>query len=182
MTDSAASGVLVRLAIQADAETMVDVHIHSWQWAYKGIVADAYLSAFGLPNVRQRRLERRRQELATPPPGRREWVAEWNGRVVGIAITGPSRDTDTRTAIGEVQAIYLEHDAAGHGIGRALFACVVEDMRQQGYAEATLWVLADNARAQHFYEAAGWHTDGETKVEERPGAMLHEVRYRVHLA
>ncbi len=83
MTEFVASRVVVRRATQADAETIVDVHIRSWQWAYRGIVADAYLTAFGLPNVRHRRLEQRRQALEAPPHGQREWgrrVAGAGGR------------------------------------------------------------------------------------------------------
>jgi len=79
-------------------------------------------------------------------------------------------------------AIYLEREAAGHGVGRALFAYIVDDLRQQGYTDATLWVLDGNTRARRFYEAAGWHSDGETKMEERPGARLHEVRYCTRFA
>jgi len=182
VTEFAANNLLVRRATQADAETIVDVHIRSWQWAYRGIIADTYLGSLGLPDVRRRRLEQRRQALEAPPHGQREWVAEWPGRVVGIAGTGPSRDKDATPATGEVLAIYLEREAAGHGVGRALLKHIVDDLRQQGYTEATLWVLDGNTRARRFYEAAGWHPDGETKMDERPGATLHEVRYHTHLA
>ena len=46
------------------------------------------------------------------------------------------------------------------GIGRSLFAHVTNDLIEQGFDEATLWVLDCNARARRFYEAkilrGGW--------------------------
>jgi len=79
---------------------------------------------------------------------------------------------------GEVSLIYLEPQAVGKGIGRALFARAVTDLQQRGYAQAILWVLETNARARQFYEAAGWTADGASKTEEWPGLVLREVRYR----
>lgn len=78
-------------------------------------------------------------------------------------------------------ALYLAPESVGQGIGRALFAHAVEDLRQRGYTEAILWVLRNNQRARTFYEAAGWTPDGVSKTEERPGALLDEVRYHKSL-
>jgi len=104
------------------------------------------------------------------------------GRIVGFAITGASRDPNAPRHTGEVQAIYLDPQVIGKGIGRALFAYAVDDLRARGYTQAALWVLSTNTRARRFYEAAGWSHDGATKMEERPGAVLHEVRYSVKLS
>ncbi|HEU5369692.1 MAG TPA: GNAT family N-acetyltransferase, partial [Ktedonobacterales bacterium] len=88
---------------------------------------------------------------------------------------------DAPPLTGEVRAIYLAQAAAGKGIGRALFAHAVADLRARGYQRATLWVLESNARARRFYEVAGWRPDGARKTEERPGALLREVRYAIAL-
>ncbi len=77
--------------------------------------------------------------------------------------------------------IYLAQEAAGRGIGRALLAHAVNDLRARRFTRATLWVLGTNARARRFYEAAGWRADGATKVETRDGAALREVRYAMDL-
>jgi hypothetical protein len=39
-------------------------------------------------------------------------------------------------------------------------------------------MLDSNNRARRFYEAGGWAADGAAKLDDRPGFMLHEVRYR----
>ena len=66
---------------------------------------------------------------------------------------------------------------AGTGIGRAL---IVEAERRlaEHHAEATLWVLVGNVRAQRFYEAAGWHPDGGAQRDRVWGVAVTEVRYR----
>ena len=51
-------------------------------------------------------------------------------------------------------------------------------LRAEGFEELTLWVLDTNIRARHFFEAAGWHPDGTSKVDASRGFPLAEVRYR----
>jgi ribosomal protein S18 acetylase RimI-like enzyme len=68
----------------------------------------------------------------------------------------------------ELYAIYLDQAVVGRGIGRALLAQALADLRRRGYQSAMLWVLATNARARRFYEAAGWRADGVTRTEHHP--------------
>lgn len=170
-------GVLIRAQRPADAEALADVHLRSWRWAYAGLIADSYIDL--LWSQRAERVERTRRMIAEAGPEERFWLAERGGVVVGLAMTSASRDPDAVPGTGEVGAIYLAPEAAGQGIGRALFTHAVDDLRGRGYRQSTLWVLDTNLRARRFYEAAGWQPDGATKVEERPGVMLHEVRYAV---
>jgi GNAT superfamily N-acetyltransferase len=169
-----AEQITIRLATLADAEALARLHVRSWQWAYRGQLPDEYLDR--MPETMERRIEARRAQLADLPPDYRVWIAEQGGQMVGFAVTEPSRDADASPSTGEVSLIYLEQEAAGKGIGRQLFAHAVEDLRQHGYAQAILWVLETNSRARRFYEAAGWRADGASKTEERPGALLREVR------
>ena len=53
-------------------------------------------------------------------------------------------------------------------------------MRASGFAEARLWVLEGNERAERFYRAAGWVHDGR-KVDEFQGAEVVELRYSKQL-
>ncbi len=169
----------IRQAVVADAPAMAEVHVRSWQWAYRGQIPDEYLDR--MLETLDRRIAARRAELEQLPPEQRWWVIEQAGEVVGIALTWPSQDEDAAPMTGEVGLIYLFQEAAGKGIGRALFAHAVEDLRQRGFRQATLWVLETNMRARRFYEAAGWLPDGARKTDERPNVVLHEVRYRVTL-
>lgn len=167
--------ITIRRATKTDARMIAEVHIHSWRWAYRGLLPDDFLD--GMPATLDRRADAHEHRLSNETPEERTWVAEQEGKIVGFATTGPSRDPDAPARTGEVGAIYLRREAAGKGIGHALFTHAVDDLWRRGYERATLWVLESNTRARTFYEAAGWATDGTSKVEERPGARLHEVRY-----
>lgn len=169
----------IRSATIEDVQAMAELHIRSWQWAYRGLIEDEYLDS--LSSMLEQRVESRRRQLAVLPPETRWWVSEQAGKIVGFAITGLSRDQDVPPGTAEVYAIYLAQEAAGQGIGRALFAHAVADLRQRGFERAILWVLSDNQRARTFYEAAGWTPDGASKTDERPGTALHEVRYHIAL-
>ena len=173
------SAVTIRRATSGDAVALATVHVRSWQWAYQGQVPDAYLEQLG--QTLGERIEARHTQLEHVPPEYRWWVAEYTGRLVGFAITRPSEESDAAPLTAEVLALYLDPEAVGRGIGRTLFAHAVADFRQRGFRQATLWVLESNARARRFYEAAGWTPDGGRKSEERPGFLLHEVRYRILL-
>lgn len=173
-------GATIRRAVPADALPLALVLARAWAWAYRGLIEDAQLAAYV---ERASDLEAWFRERLGGVEGEwRTWVAERAERVVGFAVTGPSRDADADLATAEVWGLYLDPDFVGRGIGRALFAHAVGDLRQRGYGRATLWVLEGNARARRFYEAAGWSPDGKTKIERGRGFALHEVRYRADLA
>lgn len=173
------SALTIRVAAIADAATLATIHLNSWQWANQGLVPDAYLEQLG--QALSERIEARRAQLEHVPPEYRWWVAEHTGQLAGFVITRPSEDDNAAPLTAEVLALYLDPHAVGRGIGRALFSHAVADFRQRGYRRATLWVLESNRRARHFYEAAGWTTDGGRRSEERPGFFSHQVRYRILL-
>jgi ribosomal protein S18 acetylase RimI-like enzyme len=105
------------------------------------------------------------------------FVAVRDGVVVGFVSVGPADDKTLAADVGELYAIYVHPSVWDVGAGRALMSRAVQALRELGYARAVLWVLGSNERARRFYERAGWTADGATKVEERPGVALHEVRY-----
>jgi GNAT superfamily N-acetyltransferase len=170
----------VRRAEASDAPAMASLHVRAWQWAYRGLLADAYLDA--LTDTVDRRARFWRTVLSAPHSSTRVWVAEAAGRIVGFASVGPSRDPDAGPATAELYAIYVEPAAVGTGTGRALLAHAVGGMRLEGYAAATAWVLEGNVRARRFYRLAGWRVDGMTKAETEGGVEFREFRIRLDLA
>jgi L-amino acid N-acyltransferase YncA len=171
----------IRAATEADARAIAEIHVAGWRWAYRGMVADELLDSLSV----ERREEGWKRGLARRAAGEdfpRMWAADQDGRVVGFAAAGPTEDADAAERTGEVYAIYLQPAVVGTGVGRALFAYAVADLRSLGFAQATLWVLEDNTRTRRFYEIAGWRPDGTTKTEDFHGFPLREVRYRIELA
>jgi ribosomal protein S18 acetylase RimI-like enzyme len=167
----------IREAEPNDAKAIAEVHVRSWQAAYRGQLTDEYLDGLSV----EERLEQHRRSLEEPRAEWRTWVADDAGRIDGFAVTGPSEDADAEPSTGEVYAIYLEPDRVGTGLGRDLFEHAVADLRERGFKAVTLWVLESNARARRFYEVAGWHTDGAETSERVDCEMRPTVRYRVEL-
>lgn len=154
---------------------MAQAHARSWRETYAGLLPDRVID--DVIASRPARIERWRTRIADQKQRGGAFVAELDGRVVGFVFWGPGEGPDARPEVAEVNAIYLDPEAIGVGIGRSLFQAACDDIVARGFTAAILWVLDTNERARRFYEAAGWLPDGATKTEARPGGELHEVRY-----
>ena len=167
----------IRPARPEDAEAIAGVHVRAWQAAYAGVLPHEALAALSIED----RADRWRSWLREAP-GLLVWVGEEDdGRVVGFASAGPSRDPEAAPGTAEVYTIYVEPDVVATGRGRELFAHAVDHIRTDGSTSAELWVLSANDRARRFYERAGWRTDGEERVESMYEMELRETRYRIEL-
>ena len=168
--------VTVRRAVPDDAAALGRLHVRAWQWAYDGMLPADYLAGLADQTARREAMWRQIAELRDDQP---LWVAERDGRVIGLCNTAPGRDQPPDTA--ELLSIYIDPDAVGTGVGAALMNEAVADMRARGYKQAILWVLEANDRGRRFYEKGGWRFDGVVKEEEMWGTTVREVRYRLDL-
>jgi ribosomal protein S18 acetylase RimI-like enzyme len=168
--------VLIRHALVEDAPLTATIRVQGWQTAYRGQLPDQLLDSLSIEYDTVRFAD----HVGHLPADRRVWVADAGGEVVGFASTGPSRDEDAAEA-GEVYAIYVRPDLCGNGIGTRLLAHAATDLADRGYRRAILWTLETNARAQRFYERAGWRGDGSRKRDTLDGFELNEVRYAIDL-
>ncbi len=165
--------MIIRVATVEDAQQIAAVHVQSWQGAYRGLLPDDFLDNLSV----ERRITQWQNILADPAnivP-----VYEDDVQVVGFVSYGRCRDEDLdQDKTGEIFAIYLLPDRWGKGFGAALMKEGFARLEKQGYESVSLWVLAGNERAIHFYEQFGFRPDGATKVESRPGGIeLYELRY-----
>lgn len=165
--------VTIRPATTDDAAAIAQVHVRSWQEGYAGIVPDDHLRALDPAQ----RAARWADHLAHGPEDHvRTLVAVSDGRVLGFASYGPGRDEDARRGEREIYSIYLDPGTWGHGVARDLMRAVIAEVGEQ--TPLSLWVLADNARARHFYRRHGFAHDGVERLESFGGVDLLEVRYR----
>jgi L-amino acid N-acyltransferase YncA len=174
VTGPVASSPQIRRAVEADCDAISAIHVHSWSWAYRGLVPDRALDSLSVAE----RASTWRAALA-PGSAHRVWLAEQDEQGLGFAAWGPARDRDAGHGSAELYAIYLELAAAGTGLATALLEAACREMRQQGYERALLWVLSANARARRFYERSGWTGDGSRKVVNLRGTELEAVRYEI---
>jgi GNAT superfamily N-acetyltransferase len=164
--------MLLRAAQPLDAAAVARVHVRSWQAAYRGLLADEYLDALR-PEDRAERYTFGDAAAHQPVT----IVAIVQATICGFATTGPSRDGDQDEG-GEVQALYVDPEHWGTGIGRALIHDARARLAEHGFGQVSLWVLAGNERAERFYRVDGWVPDGSRRQAEIGGASEQELRYR----
>ena len=163
---------LIRKGCEHDAARIAEIHVKTWQVAYRGQVPDAYLDA--LDPVRRAVVWKR----LLSSPGETVLVALRESRIVGFCDVLRSRDSAAPPEVAEIASIYVEPEAWGPGAGAGLMAAAIGQLREQGFSILTLWVLSTNGRARRFYEKAGFAPDGAEQTDQRHGFPLHELRYR----
>jgi GNAT superfamily N-acetyltransferase len=139
----------VRRARAGEHEALSDLAVRSKaHWGYPPELIEAW-----------------RADLAVPADGPEVWVADLPGRdaPAGVLVL----------AGGEVDMLFVDPGAMGHGVGRALWEHALERARALGWSE--LLVEADpNARG--FYEAMGAEVVGERPSAVVPGRALPLLR------
>lgn len=137
---------------------MARVNVRCWQQTYRGLMADAVLDDPGLVSIRERFWsaaltdQRYRENLVA--------VAERDGEVIGIAMSGPALDADAGWAR-QLYVLYVYAAHHGTGAGPALLGAVVDPAES-----VALWVADPNPRAQAFYRKHGFVADGAVQVED----------------
>lgn len=166
---------MIRNALPSDARAIAQVHISSWQQAYRELMPGEYLNSLQA-SLAQRELF---WVGSIEAAGSNVWVAELNEQVVGWISVGASRDEGAANSVGEVRALYVLAEHWRTGVGHALWSAGLQRLREQEYRRLTLWVLARNERAMRFYRRAGWVEEAASqRTLERGGVTLEEVRYR----
>lgn len=159
------SGVTVRRARPSDAPQMARVHVTSWQQTYRGLMPDAVLDDPNLLSARER--------FWTGALTDERWssnraaVAEVDGTIVGIAMSGPPQEPDATEEF-QLHLIYLDAAHHGRGAGSALLNAVLDPDES-----AALWVADPDPRAQAFYRKHRFAPDGRSKTEDG----VREVRW-----
>lgn len=160
-----------RRAVGADARAIAEVHVRSWQGAYRGLMPDDLLE--GLSPAER---ESMWSEVLSGDADA-VFAAERDGRLVGFcAVAQPSRDEDAPDGTAEIGAIYIDPDMWRTGAGSALMKAALGHLRAGQWSEVTLWVLEENQSALHFYARFGFVTDGTRKVYERSGTTGIRLR------
>ncbi|MFD8250941.1 GNAT family N-acetyltransferase [Streptomyces werraensis] len=168
------AGLRIRPMTADDSAGVAAIRVRGWQYAYRGMIPQAYLDAMDVAAE----AEKQRARLAAGDGSVVNLVAEAaDGALAGWAAYGPYREGEVRTRDGELYALYLPPERIGQGVGRALLTEVTGRCAAAGLPRMFLWVLKENARARRFYETAGLTPDGAEEPFEVGGAAVPEVRY-----
>jgi ribosomal protein S18 acetylase RimI-like enzyme len=162
----------VRAATSEDAAGVANVHVRAWKAAYRGLLPDEYLD-----DLRPEHRIAHYTLGSSDPDVPATLVAVVDGVVRGFVTTGPCRDPD-ETDRGEVLALHVDPGSWGLGIGRRLLSEGRAALSARGFAEAVLWVLAGNSRAERFYRSDGWLSEDRRRTHEVWGVVIEESRFR----
>ena len=162
----------LRVATQADAEAIADLHTRSWRSAYRGSFSDAYLD--GPIEAERRAFWRERSEH--PRAGLWTLVAEdRGGAMLGFVCCLEDHDPHWGSLIDN---LHVDPAGKGQGIGRLLMRGAGERLfyalpRRPVY----LFVLQSNQAADAFYRRLGG-VAAETLAKTEPdGTRLPVIRY-----
>jgi GNAT superfamily N-acetyltransferase len=169
----------IRPARFEDIEVLGSITGRAYAAAYPGIVPDPVLAEWieHGPAMWQRW---RSAVEADPDRPSRAWVAERDGRILGYATTSPATDEylPPPDGAGELTNLYLDPDAIGSGVGRALYEHAVEDLRVRGFNPLVVWAFRDNPRAAAFYPRMGLTIDVPDHDWVLGGVPCPIVRFR----
>jgi ribosomal protein S18 acetylase RimI-like enzyme len=165
----------MRVAQIEDARQIAEVHVATWQTAYRGILPDSILEGLSIEAWTDLW-----QERLSQTQGATTLVLVVAEEIVGWIGVGPARDSDCDPVrIQQVYGLYLLAEYWGQGHGKRLYLMGEDRMRQSGATEAMLWVLRDNFRARRFYEGQGYSLDRTRPEQAYQGdPSMIEVRYR----
>ena len=163
---------IFRNAHSDDVRGIAEVHVRSWQAAYRGQVPDSYLEGLSVAKRELAWIEILKDQM------RGVLVAEDEARIVGFSSFGPVRDKEeNRLLTGEIYSIYVLEESWDLGIGRTLMENSLTALERDDFGSVKVWVLETNQRARSFYEKFGFKTDGLRKTEKREDFELREIRY-----
>jgi ribosomal protein S18 acetylase RimI-like enzyme len=95
--------------------------------------------------------------------GRRNWVAELDGRLIGYAQVGPCKlpHPEVSPGHGELYQLYVRGEAQGLGLGKQLLTTALDHIAATRPGPVWLGVWSGNHKAQAVYRKIGFAKVGE---------------------
>lgn len=165
----------IRRAGVADAETLARVHIAAWRETYAGMMPAETLAALDLTEWE----ERWRANLADPDPASAAFLVSDETGPAGFGYCRRQRSEKLLPLgyAGEITSLYLLSRIQRRGVGRRLLGEMARHLRENGCANAAVWVFRDARHARAFYEALGASPTGVAGVWEIYGMVLPDMVY-----
>lgn len=141
--------VIVRPVRADEREAFLGPALRSWMDAYDGHLSAAEIA--DAPAMLERAWEKRWDKFR---------VAVIDGVIVGFYSLGEAGETDDNNYLWH---LYVDPQAQRRGVGRALNAAALADIKSRGASKAWLDVLRPNEKARAFYPALGWRETGASQ-------------------
>ncbi|NEA37338.1 GNAT family N-acetyltransferase [Streptomyces sp. SID13031] len=132
--------VMLRAAVEADADAIASIWYSGWGDGHIGNVPDELVAV------------RTKESFWERVPGR---ISDTT-----IALAGDEVAGFVMVVGDEVEQVYVSVEHRGSGIAGTLIAEAEHQVKANGHDEAWLAVATGNARARRFYERSGWADGG----------------------
>jgi GrpB-like predicted nucleotidyltransferase (UPF0157 family)/GNAT superfamily N-acetyltransferase len=165
----------VRKANDGDVRRIAEIHVRSWQAAYRGILPDSLLDGLSVS-------ERERSWNAILGNGGDRWLTlvaeDSGGGLTGFcSVATPSHDEGASQITAEIGALYVDPDHWREGAGSAILSAALRELGEQAWRDVILWILPLNQPALAFYERFGFTVEHDVeKREERSGQAVIRLR------
>ncbi len=143
---------LVREAGHGDAESIAELHIHSWRETYQDILPADYLRH----TIVKERHAYWRQLLTGSDPGDFVLMIPDETAVLAFICVLRNRESGYDALIDN---LHVHSDCKGQGFGRMLMEIAVNRLIDAGAQSLCLWVFDSNRQAVRFYERLGARAD-----------------------
>ena len=156
-------GYLIRPFVKGEEEYVAQAHRRLYT-AEQGWGDGFCKYAMEIPRAFAARLRTPREEM---------WIAEKDGTPVGCIAVMDAGDN-----VAQLRLFLVEPEHRGTGVGKALFATALDNIRTWGYDRAVLWTADTQKNARIMYGKLGfvmtetasnttWSATGKTVVEEK---------------
>jgi ribosomal protein S18 acetylase RimI-like enzyme len=145
----------IRPATVFDAANIPRLHLRAWRDTYKGL---ATVEAFNIMDEAFRH-KRWQRTLSEPGPHQLAVIAEHEGLVVGIGLSGAPGHA-IFGGRGEIRSLYVDPVYKRRGLGRLLLRHLGTNLADHGYVGAALGVVVGNHPAVAFYQSLGARSVG----------------------
>lgn len=144
---------ILRPARADDAPALAALHVAVWRQTYGALAPPEAVARL------DERLRLRQWAEALVDPTRATWVAEGEGKMLGLASTGTPGEPLFGTR-GEIKHLYVAAGARRSGLGARLLQAGRAALTKASFAGAGLGVVAQNAPARAFYAKMGGREAG----------------------
>ncbi|MBI1199773.1 MAG: GNAT family N-acetyltransferase [Phenylobacterium sp.] len=149
---------VIRRAGPGDAAVLSELGARTFRETFAHLYSPEDLAAFLAEAYDEARTA---ADLADPRQA--AWLVEDSGEPIGYALAGPCAlpHPDVTPQCGELKRIYFVRGRQGGGLGRRLFAEVMDWLQAGGPRDVWIGVWSENHGARRFYARHGFEKAGE---------------------
>ncbi len=159
----------IRPANNSDIKPIAQIHLESWQQAYKNLMPQGYIDSYTIEKLIQLWTNIIERNLADV------LVAQQQTELIGFICFGQTKKLKT-TQTYEISSIYLKPEYWGMGIGKALYHECEKIVNEYNAEQISLWALHSNENALAFYKKLGFIPSGALHHEYTEDGILSDIK------